>query len=303
MKSLIGKFKHLLIFIGLLTKHLYVETCQYFRILFYQYKDSNSPEVVLANLRVLAHALDKGMCVTGRQPTRGYNKYKACKQMVAFLETTSLSNDPSLKWVRGRIEEYDRLQQNSGSLKGDPVRVPTAEERKDIVALIRSRRSVRNFKPDKINSSVLSELIDLARWAPNSCCRQTVFLYVTEKREQIDKCMGLTLGATCFSETLPCFICVCGDMRFYPLVDKGLLYIDGALAAGNLLLAAHAYGIEGTILNWRQHMRGDEKKLREVLGIAPYHSVVLNIALGYPDSMPSVPVRKDLNRVWKFNKE
>jgi nitroreductase len=308
MKSLIRNFKHfkhLLIYTGLLMKYLCVETCQYFRILFYQYKDSNSPEVVLANLRVLSHALDKGMCVTDRQPTRGYDNYKTCKQMVIFLENTPLSNDPSLKWARDRIEEYEHLQQNSNYLKGNPVKVPTAEERKDILTFIRTRRSVRNFKPEKINSSVLSELVDLARWAPNSCCRQSVFLYVTEKQEQIDKCMNLTLGATCFSKTVPCFICVCGDMRFYlsspvDIIDKGLLYIDGALAAGNLLLAAHAYGIEGTILNWCPHMRGDEKKLREVLGIAPYHSIVLNIALGYPDFMPPAPARRELNSVWKL---
>lgn len=300
MKSIIRKFKRLLIFAGLLTKHLYVETCQYFRIFFYEYKDSHSPEVVLANLRVLSHSLDKGMCVMDRQPTRGYDKYKICKQMVSFLENTPLSNDPSLKWARARIEEYERLQQNSNYLKGNPIKVLTAEERKDILTFIRTRRSVRNFKPEKISSSVLSELVDSARWAPNSCCRQSVFFYVCEMPEQINQCMSITPGATCFSKTVPCFICVCGDMRFYPLVDKGLLYIDGALAAENLLLAAHAYGIEGTILNWRQHMKAQEKKLRDILGIAPFHSVIVNMALGYPDFMPPEPARKELNSVWKL---
>ena len=112
--------------------------------------------------------------------------------------------------------------------------------------------------------------------------------------------MKITPGATCFSGNVPCFICVCGDTRFYSLIDKELLYIDASLAAENLLLAAHSYGIEGTPLNWRRHMRKEEEQLRRILDIAPYHAVVLNIAMGYPQFIPPTPVRKDLSSVWHF---
>ena len=114
--------------------------------------------------------------------------------------------------------------------------------------------------------------------------------------------MQHTLGATCFSEDIPCFVSVCGDMRFYPLVDKGLLCIDGALATENLLLAAHAYGIEGTVLNWRPNMARGEKALRGILGIPPYHKVIANIAMGYPGSVPPTPARKELASVWNLVK-
>lgn len=304
MKALFRYLKHLLAFAGLLARHLYIETRQYIRICYYQHKDSRSPEVVMANLTVSAHALDKSLCITHREPTRGRSEYQACKQMIAVLEKTSLSNDPSLQWARETVEKYERSLSNSAySAATSSPNVCEQKERDAFLTLIRTRRSVRHFKHGKIDASILSELVDIARWAPNSCCRQSVFFYVTEKQEEIAKCMNLTLGATCFSETIPYFICVCGDTRFYPLVDKGLLYIDGAFATENLLLAAHAYGIEGTVLNWRQHMYGDEERLKQVLGITSHHSVVVNIAIGYPESVPSPPMRKDLRSVWKFNKE
>jgi nitroreductase len=94
---------------------------------------------------------------------------------------------------------------------------------------------------------------------------------------------------------------VCGDIRFYPLKDKRLLDIDAALAIENLLLAAHSYGIEGTILNWQKHRLSNERKLREILNISSYHSIVVNIALGYPDFIPPSPSRKDLRNVWKLD--
>lgn len=301
MKIILVSIKRLLAFSSLLIKHLLIEAKQYLRIFYYQNKYISAPEVMLSNLRVSSHALDKSLYVANREGNRGYEKYKTCERLIKELDKTTLSGEPTLKWACEKIREYENLHGNCKCKKGESPQTLNSKERKRILDFIRTRRSVRHFTSEIIEQYKLEEIIDIARWAPNSCCRQSVFFYVSVEQEKIGKCMAITPGATCFSETVPCFISVCGDIRLYPLVDKGLLYIDGALAAENLLLAAHSYGIEGTILNWRQHMRVEEKSLKDVLKIAPYHSVIINIALGYPDFYPQTPVRRELSSIWKLS--
>ncbi|MCK4752005.1 MAG: nitroreductase family protein [Planctomycetes bacterium] len=300
MKKIVRIIKRLMSFVILLCKHLFFEGCQYVQMFVYEYKYSKSPEVRLSKLRVLSHAVDKGLCVSARQDDRGYGKHVQCKKIIEELSKTEVLNDPTLVWAREKNKEYERAKTGNIRLKGESFKVPTDEERQKILRFIRTRRSVRSFKPEGIEPDILSDIVDTARWAPNSCCRQSVFFNISKNQEEITQSMKITLGATCFGEMIPCFICVCGDVRFYPLVDKGLLYIDGALAAENLLLAAHAYGIEGTILNWRPHMPSQEKALRKILQISPYHTIIINIALGYPDFIPPAPARKDLGSVWKL---
>lgn len=300
MIIIVKKINQLLGIVILFLKHIYVEFKQYYRILIYQKRYSTSSEVLLANLRVIAHALDKGLNAPNRQDNRGYERYESCRTLVQKLEQTNLSDDPTLKWACKIINQYERRHDDGhNNKKGYSISL-TPEERNRLINVIQTRRSVRNFTAQVIDQNILADIIDIARWAPNSCCRQSVFFYVTENQGQIKKCIAITPGATCFSNIIPCFICVCGDIRFYPLIDKNLLYIDGALAAENLLLAAHAYGIGGTILNWRQHMRSEERYLKEILNIEPFHTVVFNIALGYPEIIPTTPARKHLNAVWKM---
>lgn len=300
MITIAKRINQLLGIVILFLKHIYIEAEQYFRILLYQKRHSSSPELMLANLRVTAHALDKGLHAPKRQDNRGQGRYEICKTLIQKLERTNLSDDPTLKWACERVQEYEGKLDDRHNDNENLQASLTPEERNKIINIIRTRRSVRNFTDQVIDQEILEDIIDVARWAPNSCCRQSAFLYVTKNKEQVEKCMNMTPGATCFSDIIPCFICVCGDIRFYPLIDKDLLYIDGALAAENLLLAAHAYGIEGTILNWRQHMRSEEKYLKKVLHIEPFHTVIFNIALGYPEIMPPTPARKHLNAVLKL---
>ncbi len=60
--------------------------------------------------------------------------------------------------------------------------------------LVRSRRSVRNFKPDPIPDKILHELLDLAHWAPSGYNLQpTHFVMVDDEKikpQLREACMG-----------------------------------------------------------------------------------------------------------------
>jgi len=285
-------------FIISLFKYLLFEMRQYFHIHLEQYNSLKSPEVMFSKLRVLTHSIDKGLYAPTRKSGRGYNKYTESKKIIKKLSKTHISSDPAFIWACEKVKEYENTQLGETSFKGKSLKMPNFVESHKIEQFISGRRSVRTFKDKAIKPSILSKIVDAARWAPNSCCRQSVYFYISTNQEKNKKCMKLTPGATCFGENIPCFICVCGDKRFYPLIDKILLYIDGALAVENLLLAAHSHGIEGTVLNWRSQMLTEEKALRKILKISSYHSIIVNIALGYPEFMPATPKRIELKKVW-----
>ncbi|MDP7470637.1 MAG: nitroreductase family protein, partial [Dehalococcoidia bacterium] len=43
----------------------------------------------------------------------------------------------------------------------------------DLVEAIRSRKSIRGFKPEPIPQSVLAELLDIGRWSPSGVNAQS----------------------------------------------------------------------------------------------------------------------------------
>jgi nitroreductase len=71
-----------------------------------------------------------------------------------------------------------------------------------------------------------------------------------------------------------------------------LPFIDVAFGIQSMLLAAHAYGVAGTVLNWMHRTKHEEKRLRRLLDIPNYHQIIFNIAMGYPNKMPHAPGRK-----------
>jgi nitroreductase len=64
----------------------------------------------------------------------------------------------------------------------------------DFEALAKSRRSIRNFKPDPIPDDLLNRILDIAHWAPSGYNLQpTHFIVVTDqqvKDKLVSACMG-----------------------------------------------------------------------------------------------------------------
>lgn len=80
--------------------------------------------------------------------------------------------------------------------------------------LVRSRRAIRRFRNDPLPDSVLTRLLDLARWAPSGYNLQPAhFVIVT------DPARKLALHAACMSQTqileAPVTVVFVGDRRVY----------------------------------------------------------------------------------------
>ena len=246
-------------------------------------------------MRKYAHIIDKGL--HRRDACSGHSRvyYEDLMGLIERLSDTEYAQDPTLKWAKEKISQYELLQ-NEG-VKFTPLE-GSASYNADIsftqlVELIKFRRSNRYFKEELINDEIINNLKELMNWAANSCNKQAVECFVTNDPVHASKCLKCCAGGTGFSKFIPSFWCFTANVRGY--VWPSELYlpaIDVSLGAQNLFLGATTLGISGTILSWAQHTKQDDDTLRELLNIPCDHTIVFCAVLGYAEYEYSTPARK-----------
>ena len=171
----------------------------------------------------------------------------------------------------------------------------------EVMEAIKTRRSVRKYKPTPVDDRTVETVLEAARWAPSwkntQCWRFIVVRDSGIKAELAD-----TLIANPTTEAIieaPAVIVACAELGKSGLkggayiTDKGDWYMfDVALAMQNLTLAAHSLGL-GTV-----HVgQFDARKAAEILGVPEGVCVVEMTPLGYPDQEAEVTTRKELAEI------
>lgn len=155
---------------------------------------------------------------------------------------------------------------------------------------LRTRRSVRSYKPGEIDRKVIEDVVDCGRLAASAINIQPwLFVAVTDSgiRQQI---AAATDHGKFIADASCCIAVFC---------EKGKYYLeDGSAATQNILLAAHAHGLGSC---W---VAGDKKPycedIRRLLRVPENCTLVSLIAIGYPESVPS-PSKKSLSEVLHWN--
>ncbi|MGB9854479.1 MAG: nitroreductase family protein [Candidatus Bathyarchaeales archaeon] len=177
----------------------------------------------------------------------------------------------------------------------------------DVFEAIKTRRSVRKYKPNPVEEEKVQAVLEAARWAPswaNTQCWE--FIVVTSPETKIRLAETLTSWNRAFDavRNAPIVIVACaklglsGFWKGKPEAGKENFYMfDVALALQNLTLAAHSLGL-GTL-----HVGAfDMEKAAEILGVPAGVSVIALIPLGYPMEVPKAPARKELKDFVYFEK-
>lgn len=170
----------------------------------------------------------------------------------------------------------------------------------EIINALKSRRSIRKFKPDIPAKKDIDAIIEAGLYAPSGMNKQSaIIIAVTQKELRAklsrDNCKigGWDEGFDPFYGA-PVILIVLADKS-----SPNHIY-DGSLAMGNLMLAAHALGLGGIWINRaRQEFETDEyKKLLADLGIKGDYEGIGHCAIGYIDGeAPKAPERRQ-NRVF-----
>ena len=163
--------------------------------------------------------------------------------------------------------------------------------------VIRTRRSVRSYKPDPVPEDVLKRVLDAARIAPSGSNRQP-WRFIVVKDPEVKRRLAEACDGQMFIAEAPLVIAACGFNIHYNrgryMGDYSML-VDVAIAFTHLILAARAEGL-GTC--WIGSF--DNEKVKKILGIPEDVNVVAITPLGYPrnpDVFREPGLRKSLEEI------
>jgi nitroreductase len=176
--------------------------------------------------------------------------------------------------TRGERIDWEQLVKVRSTFAG--LRASTAEE------FFSSRSSVRNFDPQPVRRSVVSEAVQLALNAPSVCNRQAWGVWYSLDRGTVDSILRHQNGNAGFRSSVPCVLIVTVDARFFAgAAERNQRWVDGGLFAMSLVWALHALGVASCMLNWSM-TNDDTRTLRTALGMPDHLDVITMIAVGYP---------------------
>ena len=161
--------------------------------------------------------------------------------------------------------------------------------------VLKTRRSCRKYKPEKIKDAELDAILEAGTYAPTGMGRQSpVIVAVSDKetRDELSRLNAAVMGAdTDPFYGAPVVLVVLANKNMPTYRD------DGNLVIGNLLNAAAAVGVDSCyIYRAREVIASDEgQKLLKKWGLSEDYDGIGNVILGYGESDGKKPAaeRKD----------
>ena len=156
----------------------------------------------------------------------------------------------------------------------------------DVYQCIRSRLTVRNFKPDPVPEGVIRRMLQAARWSPSARNRQPWNFVIIQNRDTLDQIGGIASSGG-FIGDAPLAVAVVMDRGGRPEFDAGR-------SLQQMELVAWSQGVGGCVAG----VRGEENdKVKELLGIPEDKDLVTVVAFGYPteDASSKTKLRKPIS--------
>jgi len=163
--------------------------------------------------------------------------------------------------------------------------------------LIKSRYSVRSYKPDPVAEDKLQQVLEAARLAPTAANQQPFqFLVIHTAGREAEL---LRIYDRAWFTRAPLVLCACAIPAQGWVRRDGKSYsdVDVAIAMDHLILAATALGL-GTC--WIAAF--DPAAAREVLGLPDEVEPIAFTPLGYPADKPTGRRRKSLSALVRYER-
>jgi len=179
----------------------------------------------------------------------------------------------------------------------------------NVIEAILSRRSIRKYRTEAISEDDLKQIIEAAQYAPSGMNAQSWHFSVIQNREKIEALEAIVYQALQGSEDP--YLKKMGELKeFHYFYEAPVLIVisnaansismspvsDAALAAGNMMLAAHALGLGSCWVHILTRLR-DEPEVKAALkslGVPQGYVVCSALTLGHPDGLlPKAAERRE----------
>ena len=168
----------------------------------------------------------------------------------------------------------------------------------DLLEAIKTRRSIRRFKPKKVPNYLINSVIDAARHAPSADNAQP-WEFIIVKDKQVKEQLAKTHTWSYFINDAPVCIVVLGNEKLSP----SFFVIDASCATENLLLASHSLGLGACwVAVYDPHNPNSESYVRDVLDVPPHLRIIAMVPIGYPDEKAMPRDLRALNKILHFDK-
>ena len=227
---------------------------------------------------MIAHGVEKGLSYSERTPGRGRQRFIDLKE---FLDSYGDTVAPSVFTILDDVSaQYESTESNRKPINDRNLHANFCYSDAELDKFFKMRRSQREYDERPIELSQIRKIIDLARFTPSVCNRQSAKVYYSLDQKLIQKFLNYQSGNSPWSSKLSCLLVVTADQRaFFGSNERYQHYIDGGLFSMQIINAAHAMGLATCALNWSQHAHRD-RKVRRIFNIENSHSIIMCIAIG-----------------------
>lgn len=168
----------------------------------------------------------------------------------------------------------------------------------------KSRKSLRNFSEEEVRVETIEKALELCRWAPSACNRQSWRTYVYTNLKKIQEILKLQGGNRGFGHLTNKLIVVTAELGvFCQANERNQAFVDGGMYAMNLLYCLHYHHVGACVMNCA-FFPNREKSLRELCQIKESEVFIVMVACGQPSEnykiaeSPRFPV-SDTNQVFQ----
>lgn len=169
----------------------------------------------------------------------------------------------------------------------------------EVMNNILTRRSVRRYKPEPVERGLIDNVIEAGLYAASGMNRQsTIFIPVTDRalRDRLSDMNAAVMGREGIDPFYgaPAVIIVLADKTAPTYV------YDGALAMGNMMLAAHSLGLASCWVHRakEEFESAEGREILDSLGIHGDYEGIGHLILGYAGGEYPAPAPRAEGRVF-----
>lgn len=182
-----------------------------------------------------------------------------------------------------------------------PLEIKVPRGTLDAITAILTRRSIRDYSPHPVPPETIKLLLEAGLSAPSAFDERSTEFVVINDRKILDEMHTLNPHPKTFQlKKATVAILVCGNRAKEKNKGQGFWMLDGAVASGNILIAANALGL-GAVWTAIYPYPDRIPKVQKLLNLPEQVIPLCIIPLGYP-AKRKMPHPYDASRVHPDNR-
>lgn len=268
----------------------------------YSAMERSDAEVIAAEIRLLVHALEKGLSVKEQRADFGREKAFALLELIRKYQESGNDPDPQSvvlakavlgSYVQNRIERGEDVSfipeefRTVSGLAG--AMLYHKSDCSAFAEIARNRHSIRYFSKEPVIPGQLFAAVKLAQTAPSACNRQATRIYACTHPEKIGQIITKHGGLRGFSN-IGAILALTGDLSLYQNeYERNTVFVDGGIFLMNLLYALEANNLAACPIIWGAEPDNDSF-LYQLLGIPESHEIISLVVVGkHPGDAVKIP--------------